>query len=205
MIAKLTSPLVTAVLGLLLSVAVGLGVSWRTLERVVQQAITQRAQKHQTEFQKRGWDFWTIEIENLSSELKDDRETMRKRKEELDQREARVIAAEKELAKMRADVDALRKQIADRVIEISADEALNLRKLSQTYANLSPRAVVAIIREMDDTTAVKILGLMKPDVVGPIFEEMTKMGGTDAPLARRAALLSEKIRLMKSNKPNAAP
>src|SRR5204863_1646263 len=94
----------------------------------------------------------------------------------------------------------LRKQIADRVIEISTDEAKNIRTLSQTYANLSPRAAVAIIRELDDTTAVKILSLMKPDVVGPIFEEMSKTAAADGLLARRAALLSEKLRLMKANK-----
>ena len=95
----------------------------------------------------------------------------------------------------------MRKEISDRVIEISADEAKNIRSLSQTYANLSPRAAVAIIKELDDTTAVKILSLMKADVVGPIFEEMSKASGTDTVLAKRAATLSEKLRLMKANKP----
>ena len=55
--------------------------------------------------------------------------------------------------------------------------------------------------ELDDTTAVKILSLMKADIVGPIFEEMSKTATADGmPLARRAALLSEKLRLMKSSK-----
>jgi hypothetical protein len=49
---------------------------------------------------------------------------------------------------------------------------------------------------------VKILSLMKSDVVGAIFEQMSALVGTDGtPLARRAALLSEKLRLMKANKP----
>jgi flagellar motility protein MotE (MotC chaperone) len=94
----------------------------------------------------------------------------------------------------------MQKEISERVIEMSADEAVNLRKLAQTYANLSPRAVVAIIREMDDATAVKILALMKPDVVGPIFEAMSSTAGTDGLLARRAAILSEKLRLFKAPK-----
>lgn len=204
MTAKLTSPVLSAVLGLVLSIGVGVGVSWRTLNQLVDQAIIVRANKQPSEAKKKGWDFWTIEIENLASELKEDREQLAKRTEQLDQREARITAGEKELAKARADLDALRKQINDRVIEMSADEAVNLRKLSQTYANLSPTAVVAIIREMDDNTAVKILSLMKPDIVGPIFEEMTKSGGSDGPMARRAATLSEKLRLMKVNKPASA-
>ena len=54
---------------------------------------------------------------------------------------------------------------------------------------------------MDDTTAVKILSLMKADVVGPIFEQMSQTANTDGtPLARRAALLSERLRLMKAAK-----
>ena len=204
MIAKLTSPVVTGIVGLLLSLAIGLTMTWRTLNTLVDQAIIQRAQKHPNELKKKGWDFWTIEIENLSSELKEDRARLQQRTAELDQREARIRASEKELAKARADVDAMEKEISDRIVEMSADEAVNLRKLAQTYANLSPTAVVAIIREMDDNTAVKILALMKPDVVGPIFEEMTKTAGKDGLLARRAAVLSEKLRLVKALKP-AAP
>ncbi|PTX90901.1 hypothetical protein [Opitutus sp. ER46] len=199
---RILNPVVTSVLGVLLSIAVGLGVSWRTLNAVVDQAIYQRDHKPPSEMKKKGWDFWTIEIENLASELKEDREVMLKRRSELDQREARIAAAEKELAKARTDLNALRKEINDRVIEMGSEEAVNLKKLSQTYTNLSPRAVVAIIREMDDNTAVKILALMKPDVVGPIFEEMSKTAGTDGPLARRAAILSEKLRLVKAAKSN---
>lgn len=204
MIARLASPLVTGLLGLLLSVGVGLFVTWRTLDRLVDQAILYRASKQPTELRKKGWDFWTIEIENLSNELKEDRAKLKQRAEQLDEREARVKAGEKELAKARADLDALQQQISDRVIQMSADEAVNLRKLAQTYANLSPEAVVAIIREMDDNTAVKILSLMKPDVVGPVFEQMTKSAGADGTLAKRAAVLSEKLRLMKVNKPAAS-
>lgn len=201
MIAKLTQPVVAGFIGLLLSAAIGISVTWRTLDRLVDQAIILRAQKQPTELRKKGWDFWTIEIENLSNELKEDRERLKQRAEQLDQREARIAAGEKELAKVRAEIEAMQKEISDRVIEMSADESVNLRKLAQTYANLSPEAVVAIVREMDDNTAVKILSLMKPDVVGPIFEQMTKSAGADGTLAKRAAVLSEKLRLMKVNKP----
>ena len=49
-------------------------------------------------------------------------------------------------------------------------------------------------------TVVKILSLMKADVVAPIFEEMSKTSDREGVLARRAAILSEKLRLMKSSK-----
>lgn len=201
MIAKLQNPAVAALLGVLLSVGVGVYLSLRALTPLVEQAMVVPEKAAPAELKQKGWDFWTIEIDNLSNELKEERARLRKQSDLLDQRAARLTAEEKELGKVRSDVESLRKEIADKVIEITADESKNIRTLAQTYTNLTPRAAVAIFREMDDTTAVKILSLMKADVVGPIFEQMSQTAGTDgAPLARRAALLSEKLRLMKSAK-----
>lgn len=202
MMTKLLSPAVTAAFGLLLSVAVGVGLCWQSIVPLLQQATAVHVPKEQTELKRKGWDFWTIEIENLSNELKGERERLHKQSDLLDQRAARLTAEEKELAKVRAEMEGIRKDIADRVIEISVDEQKNIRSLSQTYTNMDAKAVVAIFREMDDTTAVKILSLMKADIVGPIFETMSLTPGTDGtPMARRAAILSEKLRLMKATKP----
>jgi flagellar motility protein MotE (MotC chaperone) len=199
----LRNPFVTATASLVLALAVGLLTFWRAGSVLVSRASALREQAAEAAAPKKekGWDFWTIEIENLSNELKEERARLRKQADLLDQREARLAAEQKELATMRGEIEGLRKEIAEKVISIRDDEAKNLRALSQTYGNLSPRAAVAIIRELDDVTAVKILFLMKPDVVGPIFEEMSKTTGSDGtPLARRAAILSEKLRLMKVKK-----
>jgi flagellar motility protein MotE (MotC chaperone) len=194
------TPILIALVGVLLSVGVAAGTSWRTLARRVDTARHERAAQEPNELKKKGWDFWTVEIENLSGDLKEQMLIMKKRSEELDQRQQRIVADEKQLAKVRSELEAMQKEISDRVIQIKADEEVNLKKLASMYANLTPKAVVAIIREMDDTTAVKILSLMKPDVVGPIFEQMTTMSaGADNPLARRAAILTEKLRLMKAS------
>lgn len=207
MVARFLAPVLSSALAVGLSVALAVTLTWREVDALVHRAVVPPAPKPVEAHadKAKGWDFWTVEMENLANELKEQRAQLKQRAEALDQREARIRAGEKELARARADVDALGKQISDRVVEMSADEAVNLRKLSQTYSNLSPRAVVAVIREMDDVTAVKILALMKPDVVGPIFEEMTKTAGTDGSLARRAAVLSEKIRVMRPPQTAAQP
>jgi len=197
----LRNPIVTIAGSLFLAVAVGVLTFQRAASVLVAHALEMRAKAAAAAAPKKekGWDFWTIEIENLSNELKEERAKLAKRAEGLEQREMRLAAERKELDTMRAEIEALRKEIADKVITIRDDEAKNLRALSQTYTNLTPRAAVAIFREMDDQTAVKILFLMKPDVVGPIFEEMSKTSGTDgSPLSRRAAILSEKLRLLKA-------
>lgn len=202
MTAVLRNPIVTSAAGLVVSVAVGVFTFWSAAEPIVAGIAALRAETAAAAPKKeKGWDFWTIEIENLSNELKEERARLRKQSELFDQREARIAAEQQELAAMRREIEGLRQEIAEKVIEIRADEAKNIRALAQSYANLTPRAAVAILRELDDVTAVKILFLMKPDVIGPIFEEMSRTNGSDGlPLARRAAVLSEKLRLMKSAK-----
>ncbi len=196
---RILSPLVVSVLGLLWGAATGLGWFWVRADCLVKVALAQaRAAPKATEKSK-GWDFWTVEIDNLSSELKDEKARVKKEEEQLDVRTARITSDRQELENVRSELNTMHKQISDKIIEIQAVEAKNLRTLAQTYTNISPHGVVAIIREMDDTTAVKILSLMKPDVVGPIFEEMAK---SDSPVidAYRAARLSERLRLVKEQK-----
>jgi flagellar motility protein MotE (MotC chaperone) len=207
MIAKLQSPVVAIGLSLAVSVGVGVAASWGTLNKLILQAAKAipAAPQVAPEAKAKGWDFWTIEIENLSNELKEERAKLKKQTEQMAQREARLVSEEKEFAKIRADVEAVRKQVNDRVLEISTDEAKNLRSLATTYASLTPRGAVAIMKEMDDTTVVKILALMKADVVGPIFEEMSKAAGSDNAMTKRAAQLSEKLRLMKPPKAGGSP
>jgi len=185
------NPAVVAALAVVFGVVAGIVPLWRAGDRLVTKAIAAHVQTTKAG-KAQGWDFWTIEVDNLASEL-------------LDQRAARIAGEQQELEKVRTNIEEMRKEIAEKVIEIQADESKNLRALSQTYAALSPKAAVAIIREMDDVTVVKILYLMKPDVVAPIFEEMSKTSDKEGLLSRRAAVISEKIRLMKSMKTVTSP
>ena len=207
MIAKLQNPIAAIGLSLVVSMAVGIGSVWGPLNKLLLDAVKAipAPPTFAPEAKAKGWDFWTIEIESLSNELKEERLRLKKQAEQMEQRSARLAAEEKEFTKIRADVDAVRKQVTDRVLEISSDEAKNIRTLAATYANLTPRAAVAIMKEMDDTTVVKILALMKADIVGAIFEEMSKTATGDAALTKRAAQLSEKLRLMKPPKAGGAP
>ena len=195
----LQNPLILSVVALVAGLAAGIMPLWRSSQLLVAHAITARVVKpHMSKAQ--GWDFWTIEVDSLAAELKDEKARLAKQTEQLDLRAARLSAEQKELEKLRSSIEATRKEIGERVIEISADEQKNLRALAQTYTVLSAPAAVAIIREMDDTTVVKILSLMKADVVAPIFEVMSKTSDKEGALARRAAILSEKLRLLKSTK-----
>jgi flagellar motility protein MotE (MotC chaperone) len=190
--AKILNPVSATVIAILLGVAVGLG-AYMTKAKALVAAVAARA--HVTaspqEAHAKGWDFWTVEVDNLSSELKDEKARLRAESDALDLKAQRIAAEEADLEKTRASLDAMRKEINDRVVEVGADESKNLRSLAAMYSSLSPAAAVNIIGELDDATAIKILALMKPDVVGPIFEAMS---GSNA---HRAAVLSDKLRLIK--------
>ena len=194
------NPAIISALAVIFGVLAGIIPLWRAGDRLVTQAIVAHVEKAKAG-KAQGWDFWTIEVDNLASELRDEKAALAKQSEILDLRAARIASEQQELEKVRANIEGMRREIASKVTEITADESKNLRTLSQTYADLSPKAAVAIIREMDDVTVVKILYLMKPDVVAPIFEEMSKTSDSTGLLSRRAAVISEKLRLMKSTKP----
>ena len=204
---KLAHPMVAAVLAVVLGMSTGLFTFYRASEVALAHAISLVPHKDIVggEQRERGWNFWTIEIENLANELKGERERLKKQAETLDHRETQLAAERQELGKVRTEIEGLRAEIATKVTEINTDELKNIRTLAQTYTNLTPTAAVAIIKEMDDGIVVKILSLMKPDVVAPIFEQMSRTATPEGTMARRAATLSDRLRLRKSAKTASNP
>jgi DNA repair exonuclease SbcCD ATPase subunit len=201
----LNNPIVLVAVGLLLGVGTSLGWFWQAAAPLVAAAREARAQARGPVKPEAPWDFWTIEMESLASELNDTKAMLKKREDELTAREQRFAAERQELAKQRQQLEALRLEIGARMVEIQADEMKNMKTLAATYSSLSPKATLTIFKQMDDNTVVKLLALMKTDVVGPLFEELSKQASSDPALARRAAQLSEKLRLYKSTKTASAP
>ncbi len=204
---KLASPLVAVILGLVLGLGTGLYTFNRAAQAVFDRAVSLAPHKDKLihEERERGWNFWTIEIEELANELKGERDRLRKQAEQMDRREAQLAGERQELNKVRAEIEGIRQEIAAKIVEVNADEVKNIRGLANTYSNLPPKAAVAIMREMDDTTIVKILSVMKSDGVTAIFEEMSHTSGPDGPLAKRAATISDRLRLIKSTKTASSP
>ncbi len=198
MIKIATNPIVALVIALVLGVGTGLSMFWKAAMPLIAAAQASRTKAVEEGKPEAPWGFWTIEIENLASELKDQKAVWKKREGELAQREERLNAERQELAKQRQQLEALRNDISSRITTIQADEMKNLKSLVATYSNLTPKATLTIFKEMDDTMVVKLLALMKTDIVSPLFEEMSKQGATDPVMARRVATLSEKLRLLKS-------
>jgi flagellar motility protein MotE (MotC chaperone) len=201
MIKLASNPIVVLAIALLLGVGTGLGMFWKAALPLIAAAKAAKAKVAEVGKPEAPWGFWTIEIENLASELKDQKAVVKKREEELAQREERLNAERQELAKQRQQLEAMRDDITGRVVSIQADEMKNLKSLVATYSSLTPKATLTIFKEMDDTMVVKLLSLMKTDTVSPLFEEMSKQAATDPAMGKRVATLSEKLRLLKSASP----
>jgi flagellar motility protein MotE (MotC chaperone) len=152
----------------------------------------------------RDWVYWTDEINKLSSNLKEEREALEEREKELEQVEKRLAGEREELRKVRAELDGMRREVTENIPKIEASEKQNVKTLAKTYSTMKPQDAVAVMREIDDSSVVKILASMKADVVGAIFQEMAKAKDADGSLAVRAARLSEQLRLMQSEAKTAA-
>jgi len=185
-----TNPIVVLAIALLLGVGTGLGMFWKAAVPLIVAAKAARAKVAEEGKPEAPWGFWTIEIENLASELKDQKAVIKKREEELVQREERLNAERQELTKQRQQLEQLREDITGRITSIQSDELKNLKSLVATYSNLTPKATLTIFKEMDDTMVVKLLSLMKTDIVSPLFEEMSKQAATDPAMAKRVATFS---------------
>lgn len=194
----LSNPLVLVVLGLLLGVGAGLGVFWHEAVALAVQVHAEKVAEAEPVRPEKPWDFWTLEIENLATELKEQKETLKAREQTVTAREERLAADLRELEKTRQQIDTLRKEVVGKMTEFDAEESKNLKSLAKTYSELSPKAAVGIFNQMEETTAVKILYLMKSDVVSPILQEMGT--STDVSLAKRAAQITDRLRLVKANK-----
>ncbi len=146
----------------------------------------------------RDWVFWTDEINKLALDLKDEREALEQREKEIEAFEKRVAGEREELRKVRAELDVMRREVIDNIPKIEASEKQNVKNLAKTYSTMKPQDAVSVMRELDDSSVVKILASMKADVVGTIFQEMAKAKDNDGTLAVRAARLSEQLRLVQS-------
>jgi len=88
------------------------------------------------------------------------------------------------------------------ITRIREDEVTNLKKLAKMYAAMSPEGAAKILKEMDDDRVVKILVIMKEAESAPLLETLAKENSVQA---KRAAGISESIRLAQAEKSSAKP
>ena len=152
-----------------------------------------------TKLPPRLWNFHSDAVTQLIADLKTGQAKLASDEKNLVTYRGQIEAEKAELLKLREELQGMRQEIDERVLEIQDAESKNLKTLAQTYAAMAPAAAVTIFREMDENMVVKILSCMKVDRTGPILGEMGKVIDKpgDEPMAKRAARISDKLRLIK--------
>lgn len=151
------------------------------------------------------WNYDNPEVNQLLTELADQREALRVRSTQLDELEARLKAERQEIYSVTQAVYQLRTNVESTLTRITEEETVNLKKLVKVYSTMSPEGAARILKEMEDDQVVKILALMRETETAPILENMGQGGREDA---RRTALISDRLRLIaasNSQKKNAKP
>ena len=146
------------------------------------------------------WDFWTPEVENLARELTEQKAGFANREADIATREKRLAAEAMELNQIRQQIESLRGEIASRITEVQAQELKNIKTLASTYSKVTPAVAVAIFNQMDVPSVTKILSLMKVDVTSAILQEMGRTPGPDDANTKRAAEISQRLRMLQPAK-----
>lgn len=137
------------------------------------------------------WEFTSQEAEMLIAELRIEKEALVRKEKDLKELEDRLKTERLELNVVTQAVHQLQAQVDASIVRINAEEAINIKRLSKTYASMSPDGAAPIMKELEELTLVKILALMKEAESAPIMEAMSKLGPDDA---KRVAKITERLR-----------
>lgn len=144
------------------------------------------------------WDFTNPEVDQLVLELKKERAALAERERQLDEFAARIKAEQAELNATTQRVHQLQRELDQTFVRVQEEETANLKKLAKVYSGMTPEGAASILKQLDETTIVKILVFMKEEQTAPILETLAKLGDAEAKLA---ASISERLRLAVFRKP----
>jgi flagellar motility protein MotE (MotC chaperone) len=138
------------------------------------------------------WEFSNPEADQLVTELKEEKQAVADREQQLNEMAARLEAERAEVSAVTQSVRLLQNDFDKSVIRVQTDETANLKKLSKVYAEMDPQTAADVLGEMDDVALVKIMMFMKDGETAGILEALAKKG---QPQAHRAAMISDRLRL----------
>lgn len=188
-----------AILGVILGIGTTVGVVLKSKDEILAGPDVSGPTLPYPANAPRDWVFWTEDINRLATDLTSERAALEQRRKDLDALEARLATERDELRKVRSEIDLMRREVTENIPSLQAAEKQNIKNLAKTYSAMKPQDAMTVLREMDDASVVKILSVMKAEVVATIFQEMAKARDLDGTLAARAARISDQLRLVRND------
>lgn len=137
------------------------------------------------------WKFRNPDIDQWVSQIKNERDTLAVREQQLKEWESRLVAESREIASVTQAVSRTQLEFDKRVLLFTEQQKDNAKKQLKVIADMTPDGAVAMLNEMPDDEVARLLYTLKPDISGAILDAMSKVGGSSA---KRAAALTERIK-----------
>jgi len=104
--------------------------------------------------------------------LKENRQQVEDKKQELQKRELELNILQDEVDKKLEQLEVLRQKLEVMLVQKKAEEQVRIEQLSQMYNRMDPARAAQIILELDTELAVGILEGMKARSAGAVLENM---------------------------------
>jgi flagellar motility protein MotE (MotC chaperone) len=136
------------------------------------------------------WKFKNPEFDQWIAQMKDEKETLALREQQLSEWQSRLDAEGQEISIITQTVSHLQSDFDKNIIRFRAQETDNVKHQAKLIAAMSPPGAAALFNELADDEAVRILFVMKTDEASAVLDTMSKLGKSEA---RRAAVLTGRL------------
>lgn len=137
------------------------------------------------------WKFHNPEMEQWIAQIKDERDALAVRQQQLKEWEAQLSAQGKELSTVTRTMSNVQVEFDKRVVLFTEAEKENAKKQVKVIAGMSADGAATMLGEMPDPEVTKLLYSMKNEAAGGILDAMSKQGPAQA---KRAAQLAQKMK-----------
>jgi len=137
------------------------------------------------------WKFRNPEIDQWVASIKEERDALAVREQELKEWETRLQAESQEIAGITQAVSKAQSEYDQRVVLFRDQEKDNIKKQVKVVSGMSPDGAATMLAQMSDVEVIKLLFAMKNDVAAAILDAMSKSGFAQA---KRAALLAQRLK-----------
>jgi flagellar motility protein MotE (MotC chaperone) len=137
------------------------------------------------------WKFRNPEFDQWLAEIKEEKEALALKEQQLTELQARLDAQLKEISIVTQAVHQVQADFDKNVIRFKGQEAENVKRQAKLISAMSPESAAALFAEMQDDDVVRLLFVMKNDEAALILETMSKTGPSGP---KRAAALTERLR-----------
>jgi flagellar motility protein MotE (MotC chaperone) len=136
------------------------------------------------------WKFRNPEMDQWIAEIKNEKEALDIRAQQLKELETRLNAERQEIATVTQTVYQLQSDFDQNVIRLKSQDTEHLKRQVKLISSMSPEGAATTLSEMSDDDIVRLLVTMKPADASVLIENMSKQGKEQA---KHAALLIDRI------------